>query len=152
MNKLVSTCLPCLASTETKHRDPLVPNEPPATPWTNLAADHWRPTPDGKHLLLVIDELTRYPELEVVSGTSADANIEAFDTMFCQHGYPETLNGWRPAVQWRGQSSPTAVLPMGRHKAQPPLGERLSRISHEALQENMAYSISCKEKSVCRDH
>ena len=91
VNELVSTCLPCLAATETKHRDPLVPTEPPATPWTNLATDHWGPTPDGKHLLLVIDELTRYPELEVVSGTSADANIEAFDTMFCRHGYPETL-------------------------------------------------------------
>ena len=91
VNQLVSTCLPCLAATETKHRDPLIPTEPPATPWTNLAADHWGPTPDGKHLLLVIDELTRYPELEVVSGTSVDANIEAFDTMFCRHGYPETL-------------------------------------------------------------
>ena len=91
VNNLVSTCLPCLASTEVKHRDPLVPTIPPSEPWSKLDADHWGPTPDGKHILVVIDELTRFPEVAVVSSTSADANIEAFDDIFCRHGYPDDL-------------------------------------------------------------
>ena len=91
VNELVSTCLPCLASTEVKHRDPLIPTKPPSTPWSKLAADHWGPTADGKYLLVVIDELTRFPEMAVVTSTSADANIEAFDNIFTHHGYPDSL-------------------------------------------------------------
>ena len=88
---LVSTCLPCLASTEVKHRDPLTPSTPPPTPWSKLAGDHWGPTPDGKYLLLLIDELTRFPEVAVVNSTSADANIEALDSIFTRHGYPDSI-------------------------------------------------------------
>ena len=85
---LVATCLPCSAATEVKHRDPLTPTTPPSTPWSRVAADHWGPTSDGKYLLVIVDELTRYPEMVAVSSTSADANIEAFDNIFTQHGYP----------------------------------------------------------------
>ena len=42
-------------------------------------------------LLVVIDELSRYPELEIVKGTSSDANIKAFDNIFARHGFCDTL-------------------------------------------------------------
>lgn len=87
----VSSCIPCQASTEVKHRDPLVPSIPPETPWQKLAADHWGPTVDGKYLLVVVDELSRYPEVAIVNSTGADANIEAFDNIFTRHGYCESL-------------------------------------------------------------
>ena len=74
-------------STET----PLVPTEPPSEIWKDLAADHWGPTPEGKYLLVLIDKLSRYPEVMVVNSTSAEANIEAFDTIFSRHGYCENL-------------------------------------------------------------
>ena len=88
---IVRGCLPCQASTETKHRDPLIPSIPPAKPWENLAADHWGPTGDGLHLLAVIDETTKYPEVAIVKGTSAEANIEAFDNIFSRHGFCNIL-------------------------------------------------------------
>lgn len=87
----VRGCLPCQAATETKHRDPLIPTIPPTQAWKNLAADHWGPTGDGMHLLLVIDETTKYPEVAVVKGTSAEANIEAFGSIFTRHGFCEIL-------------------------------------------------------------
>ena len=34
---------------------------------------------------MVIDELSRYPEVAVVKGTGADQNIEAFDVIFAKH-------------------------------------------------------------------
>ena len=60
-------------------------------PWEKLATDHWGPTADGKYILVVIDKLSRYPEVAVVNSTSADDNIEAFDNMFTRHGYPKDL-------------------------------------------------------------
>ena len=89
----VSSCLPCQATVDTKHRDPLKPNTAPTEPWSRLVCDHWGPNPlDGKHILVVIDALTRYPEVVVVRGTSAEDNIHAFSDIFTRHGYPEHLH------------------------------------------------------------
>ena len=55
------------------------------------AADHWGLTADGYFLLVVIDELSRYPEVEVVKGTGAEDNIEAFDNIFARRGYCKIL-------------------------------------------------------------
>ena len=73
------------------HRDPLVPTEPPAEVWTDLAADHWGPTPFNTHMLVIIDKLSRFPEVVEVRGTSAEANISAFDSVFSRHGFCKTL-------------------------------------------------------------
>ena len=86
-----STCAGCQPSTETHHRDPLKPTTAPKTPFRRVAADHWGPTPDGKHLLVVIDLLTRYPEVVEVKGTAAEANIRALDDVFSRHFPPELL-------------------------------------------------------------
>ena len=59
--------------------------------WEHLDADHWGPTDDGTHLLVVIDETSKFPEVEVVKGTGAEANIDAFDSIFARHGYPSKL-------------------------------------------------------------
>ena len=80
MERRVSTCLPCQASMESKPRDPLKPTKVLEEPWSRLYADHWGPTQDGHHILVVIDSLTRYPEVAVVKGTSAEDNIKAFST------------------------------------------------------------------------
>ena len=65
-----STCAGCQPSIEIHLRDPLKPTTAPKTPFRRVAADQWGPTPDGKHLLVVIDLLTRYPEVVEVKGTS----------------------------------------------------------------------------------
>ena len=88
----VESCQACQAAVETKQRDPLKPNPAPLEPWDRVQCDHWGPTPDGKHLLVVIDALTRYPEVIVVKGTSAEDNIGAFMEIFGRHGYPRYLH------------------------------------------------------------
>ena len=87
----VKECLACQASTNTHHRDPLIPSTIPNSPWEKLSADHWGPLPDGKYLLVVIDEFSRYPEVAIVKGTSAEANIPALDNMFARHGFCKRL-------------------------------------------------------------
>ena len=73
------------------HRDPLKSTKVPTLPWQKVAVDHWGPTRDNKHLLVMVDVLSRYPEVEVVKGTSSHDNIVAFDNIFCRHGFPETV-------------------------------------------------------------
>ena len=91
VNRIVQGCLQCQAATETKHRDPLIPTKPPPRVWDHLDADHWGPTDDGMYLLVVIDETSKFPEVEAVKGTGAEANIDAFDSIFARHGYPSKL-------------------------------------------------------------
>ena len=85
------TCWGCTVSTETHDRDPLSPTTAPDRPFKKVAADHWGPTPEGKHILVVTDLLTRFPEVVEVKGTSAEANIRALDDVFSRHNPPSTL-------------------------------------------------------------
>ena len=92
VEKRVNACLPCQAATDSHPRDPLKPSVAPEEPWVKLYCDHWGPTRDGKHILVIIDALTRYVEVMVVDGTSAEANIHAFSEVFSRHGFPVKLH------------------------------------------------------------
>ena len=91
VERAVASCLPCQASVEERQRDPLKPTKALTEPWVKLYADHWGPTREHKHVLVVIDGLTRYPEVQVVSGTSGEDNIRAFSEIFSRHGIPQQL-------------------------------------------------------------
>lgn len=95
MDKLVKNkaagCHACQATVKQEHRDPLQPTTAPHSPWQKVAADHWGPTPDKKYLLVLVDHLTKYPEIAVVKSTSAADNMEALDSIFARHGNPKVL-------------------------------------------------------------
>ena len=100
-------CLACQATEEGKHhKDKLTPSLPPEKPWSKIGADHWGPLPDGsgRHILVLQDYLTKYPEALVVKNTAAEANIRALEEVFGRHGYPikmRTDNG----PPWNGVES-----------------------------------------------
>lgn len=95
LDKLVerrsASCEACQASTLEHRRDPLQPSTAPSKPWVKVAADHWGPTPNHS-VLVMVDHLTKYPEVEVVKGTSAHDNILAMDNIFSRHGFPAVLH------------------------------------------------------------
>ena len=62
-----------------------------ALPVEKLGADHWGPTPNGKHILAVIDMLSKYPEVAITKDTSAEENIIALDEILSRHGFCDTL-------------------------------------------------------------
>ena len=72
---------------ESSNGEPLQLSTAPEELWQRLSCDHWGPTRDNKHLLVVIENLTRYPEVTVVNGTSADDNIHSFSEIFSQHKF-----------------------------------------------------------------
>ena len=53
--------------------------------------DFWGPLPSGEHLLVMIDKYSRYPEVEIVHSTSADAVIPHINKVFTTHGFPEQV-------------------------------------------------------------
>ena len=87
----VSGCLACQATTYTPTRDPLIPTALPDRPWQNVDMDFWGPLPSGEYLLVIIDEYSRYPEVEFVTSTSARAVVPHIDRVFATHGFPERV-------------------------------------------------------------
>ena len=93
---MVEKCLPCQAATPTTHHEPLQMTNLPSGPWQKLAADFCGPFPTGEYILVVIDEFSRYPEVEVLKSTSAKATIPKMDKILSTHGIPieiKTDNG-----------------------------------------------------------
>lgn len=91
VKKLVEGCIPCQATTPSNVREPLQMSPLPEGPWQNLSTDFCGPFPSGDYLLVVMDEYSRYPEVELVSSTSATAVIPKLDRILSTHGIPDEL-------------------------------------------------------------
>ncbi|GFO33165.1 transposon ty3-g Gag-Pol polyprotein [Plakobranchus ocellatus] len=60
-------CIPCQSSvTNAKQRDPLKISPLLKRPWDESSADFAGPFPSGDYLLIVIDDFSRFPEVEIV--------------------------------------------------------------------------------------
>ena len=80
----VKTCLPCQAATTgtSTNPEPLIMTKLPDAPWQEVAADFVGPFPSGELLLVVIDEFSRFPEVEIINSTSAKTVIPKLDNIF----------------------------------------------------------------------
>ena len=63
----------------------------PAAPWYNLSADFLGLLHTGELILVVICDLSRFPEVEIVTSTAASIVIPKLDNMFARHGISEVL-------------------------------------------------------------
>ena len=88
---LVKHCLPCQSGNPENMLEPLKMSALPSGPWHHVAADFYGPLPSGQTLMVVIDEYSRFVEVETVSSTSAAAVIPKLDKIFATHGIPELL-------------------------------------------------------------
>ncbi len=96
MDQMVETtikeCNTCQAanpggtSAEPPHLLPL-----PAAPWTEVSVDFAGPFPNGDYLLVVVDDYSRYPEVEIVGTTSAKSTIPRLDAIFACQGIPKQV-------------------------------------------------------------
>ncbi len=87
----VKSCRPCIAATPGENYQPLKPTSMPDRPWQHVATDFKGPIGKQFYFLLVVDEYSRFPEVEVVTTTSADKVIPLFDKIFSTHGIPEKV-------------------------------------------------------------
>ena len=93
VEEVVKGCLPCQAA----NHDPKPVCEPlrmstlPLGPWQELSVDFCGPFPSGDYLLVVTDDFSRYPEVEILRSTSAKAVIPHLDSIFARQGVPDIV-------------------------------------------------------------
>ena len=91
VKNIVSCCVPCKANTDTKPRAPLIMTELPSRPWANICSDFYGPLPSGHYLMAILDEYTRFPEVEIIKSLSAKTVIPCMDKVFSSRGIPEKV-------------------------------------------------------------
>ena len=87
----VKACKPCLAATPGENYQPLQPSTIPDHPWQHVATDFKGPVGNQFYFLLVIDEYSHFPVVEIVTTTAADKVISLFDKIFATHGILEKV-------------------------------------------------------------
>ena len=88
----IRNCLPCQACTHEDKRDILFPSVLPDGPWEEISVDFCGPIhPSQEYLLVVIDDYSRYPVVEVVKSTAATTVKPALEKIFSIFGVPKVL-------------------------------------------------------------
>lgn len=93
---MIAGCIPCQANVPVHTQEPLCMSDLPSSPWEKVSVDFCGPFPSGDYLLVVVDEYSRFPEVEILQSTSARATIPKLDKIFSTHGIPlqvKTDNG-----------------------------------------------------------
>ncbi len=67
---IVSKCSSCAVVTKDERLQPFQMSPLPKGPWQNLSVDFGGDYPSGHYCLVVIDEYSRFPVVEIVSSTS----------------------------------------------------------------------------------
>ena len=88
----VKNCLSCqAASTKSPPLEPLRMTPLPSAPWKEVAVDFAGPFPSGHYIMVVTDEFSRFPEVEILTSISARTVIPKLDAIFARQGIPDVL-------------------------------------------------------------
>ena len=88
----IQGCLACQANTkEPRPREPLRMSEMPSGPWLNLSVYFCGPLQTGDYLLVIVDEYSRYPIVEVVKSVSTNTVIPVLDKVISMFGVPTVI-------------------------------------------------------------
>lgn len=93
VEEMVRECLPCQAANHDAKPvpEPLQMSPLPQGPWQELSMDFCGPFPNGDYLLVVTDDFSRFPEVEILRSTSAKAVIPHLDSIFARQGIPNIV-------------------------------------------------------------
>ncbi|XP_054864601.1 uncharacterized protein K02A2.6-like [Amphiprion ocellaris] len=89
IEKMVSSCDTCIKHQAKQPKEPLTVTDIPDEPWQKVGTDIFHL--DGKNYLLVIDYLSNYPEMALLSNMSATCVIMHMKSIFARHGIPQIV-------------------------------------------------------------
>lgn len=151
----VAHCLPCQAATPKQSEviPPLQMSKLPSGCWQEVSIDFTGPFKSGEYLLVVMDDYSRWPEVEIVYSTSAQAVFPRLDAIFSRVSVPvvcRTDNG----PPFNGQDFARFARTMGfEHRKVTPLWprangevERFMRTLKKAVQAAQLESGSWKQE------
>ena len=90
IEKLVRGCQSCQAVKNSPPSSPLQPWSWPVRPWKRVHLDFAGPV-EGVMLLLAVDAHSKWPEIQIMSSTTALKTIEVLRMMFSRYGLPEQI-------------------------------------------------------------
>ena len=91
VEETVKNCIYSQASTVSNSVEPLTMSPLPSAPWSELSIDFSGPYPNGEYFLVLIDEYSRFPFVEIVKSTSAFSVIPVLEHLFCTFEIPGVL-------------------------------------------------------------
>lgn len=86
----VRSCSACLITTPECKREPLQMSPLPAALWKELIVD-FANLPNQEYLLMIMDDYSRYPVVEIVKSTSAAMVIPKLDKVSSEFGVPDVV-------------------------------------------------------------
>lgn len=81
----VLRCALCQAAGVGDSPAPIIMEDIPSFPWQRASAD-FGCLPNGRHMLVVIDDFSKYPEDELLATTTAGRTIPLFKKIMAMHG------------------------------------------------------------------
>uniref|UniRef100_A0ABM0MTM2 Uncharacterized protein K02A2.6-like n=1 Tax=Saccoglossus kowalevskii TaxID=10224 RepID=A0ABM0MTM2_SACKO len=90
VKETVESCTPCQLNTVEGGREPLKMSVLPKGPWEEVSVD-FSDLPNGGHNLVVTDDYSRYPVVEVISSTASRFVIPKLDSIFALFGIPRIV-------------------------------------------------------------
>jgi len=63
----------------------------PKSPLTELSLDTLGPLPSGHYIMVVMDDYSRYPVVEILTSTTSEAIIQSLDNTISMFGIPNTI-------------------------------------------------------------
>lgn len=90
IEQMVSTCDTCIKHQAKQPKEPLTITDIPEEPWQKVGTDIFHL--GGKNYLLVIDYLSNYPEMALLSNMSATCVITHMKSIFARHGIPQIVH------------------------------------------------------------
>ena len=87
----VNSCIGCQAAIPNTPPVPLQPNFMPERPWQKLHADFKGPIGAQYYLHIVIDQYSKFPEVDILKSTRFEHLKPRLDRILATHGVPESL-------------------------------------------------------------
>ena len=84
VEKEIANCIACQATSKPAAPAPIISTKLPKT----VNADYLGPLPNGLYVFVIIDQRSKYPEVELVRRTKAEQLIPILDRIFATYGNP----------------------------------------------------------------
>lgn len=91
VDDVIKSCNACAAVVKDERLRPLQMSSLPDYPWQCVSVDFCGPFEGKDYCMVVIDEYSRFPVVEIISSTSSKQVIPILNKIFATHGNPEVL-------------------------------------------------------------
>ena len=89
VEKTVKLCKQCQINTQPNNAiHHLSMSQMTNGPWEKLSIDFYGPLSNGKYLLVLIDDYSRYPVVKIITSTAAKVVIPSLDDVLATFGIP----------------------------------------------------------------